>query len=101
MLDQQEAWPKWACARDVSVSPFFTVIFVAVRAEETAEGRKIFAPALIWFASRIAGLTASRSCQRSPLPKFSSAIFQSESPVRTITALSLTATFGVTGTIGA
>src|SRR6266568_1850384 len=34
----------------------------------------------MWFASRIAGLTESNSCQRSPLPKFCSAIFQSESP---------------------
>src|SRR5204863_212275 len=71
---------------DVSVSPFFTVIFVAVRAEETDAGRKICEPALIWFASLIVGLTESSSCQRVPLPKFCSAIFQSESPGFAITA---------------
>src|SRR5437899_5079035 len=85
---------------DVSVLPFLTVIFVAIRAEETA-GRKIGEPALIWFASRIAGLTESNSCQRAPLPKFCSAIFQSESPGFAITALSFAAAFGATGTIGA
>src|SRR5690348_11939323 len=84
---------------DVSVSPFFTVIFVAVRTEETA-GRKICEPALIWFASRIAGLTESSSCQRVPLPKFCSAIFQSESPGRAITVLSFAAQLGATGSIG-
>src|SRR5206468_7824126 len=84
---------------DVSVSPFFTVIFVAVRIEETA-GRKICAPALIWFASLIVGLTESSSCQRVPLPKFCSAIFQSESPGFAITALSFDVLLGTTGTIG-
>ena len=85
---------------DVSVSPLFTVIFVAVRAEETA-GRKICEPALIWFASLIVGLTESSSCQRVPLPKFCSAIFQSESPGFAITALSFAVLLGTTGTIGA
>src|SRR5437879_13324219 len=85
---------------DVSVSPFFTVIFVALRTEETA-GRKICEPALIWFASVIVGLTESSSRQRVPLPKFCSAIFQSESPGFTITALSFAVLLGTTGTIGA
>jgi len=85
---------------DVSVSPFFTVIFVAVRAEETDAGRKICEPALIWFASLIVGLTESSSCQRVPLPKFCSAIFQSESPGFAITALSFAVLLGTTGTIG-
>src|SRR5437762_11973948 len=84
---------------DVSVWPFFTVIFVAVRIEETA-GRKICEPALISFASRIAGFTESSSCQRTPLPRFCSAIFQSESPGRAITALSFAAPLGATGRIG-
>src|SRR5436853_5440684 len=86
---------------DVSVSPLFTVTLVAVRAEEPDAGRKICEPALIWFALRIAGLTESSSCQRVPLPKFCSAIFQSESPGFTITALSFDVLLGTTGTIGA
>ncbi len=98
MQDQYEAWPSWAWAIEVSVSPFFTVNFVVARAEETVAGRKTCEPALMWFASRIAGLTESNSCQRSPLPKFCSAIFQSESPGLTITAWSLAALPGATGT---
>src|SRR6267378_8160648 len=55
----------------------------------------------MWLASRIVGLTESSSGQRSPFPKVCSAIFQSESPGRTITALSFAVPFGTTGTTGA
>src|SRR5712692_9321258 len=47
------------------------------------------------------GLTASRSCQRRPLPNFSAAIFHRESPGFTTTALSFAAAFGATETRGA
>src|SRR5260370_33528575 len=76
------------------------MIFVAVRKEEASEGRKICEPASMWSASTIAGLTASRSCQRRPLPKFSSASFQRESPGLTTTTFSLDAAAGVTAAIG-
>src|SRR6267378_2790116 len=52
-------------------------------------------------ASTMPGFTASRSCQRSPLPKFCCAIFHSESPGFTTTTLSFAAPFGATGTTGA
>src|SRR5437867_1010325 len=84
---------------DASVTPIITETIVAVR-KETA-GRKIYDPALIWSASLIAGFTESSSCQRVPMPKFCSSIFQSESPGFTITALSFAVLLGTTGTIGA
>src|SRR5260370_33951205 len=65
------------------------MILVAVRKEEAIEGRKICEPTSMWLASTIAGFTARRSCQRRPLPKFSSASFQSESPGLTTTTFSL------------
>src|SRR6266849_7463913 len=55
----------------------------------------------MWLASTMPGLTASRSCQRRPLPNFSAAIFHRESPGFTTMALSLAAPFGATGTTGA
>src|SRR5260370_14555941 len=55
----------------------------------------------MWLASTMPGLTASRSCQRRPLPNFSAAIFHRESPGFTTMALSFAAPFGATGTTGA
>src|SRR6267143_555649 len=85
MQDQEEAWPKWARAILESESPFCTVIVVAMREEETVAGRTICEPASMWLASRRFGLTASRSCQRRPVPRFCSASFQRESPGFTTT----------------
>src|ERR1700704_110887 len=64
------------------------MILVAVRKREAIAGRKIWEPATMWLASAMAGFTASRSCQRRPLPRFSWASFQSESPGFTVTAFS-------------
>src|SRR5882757_1387317 len=61
------------------------MILVAVRKREVIAGRKIWEPATIWLASTMAGLAASRSCQRRPLLRFSWASFQSESPGFTVT----------------
>src|SRR6267142_196264 len=66
------------------------MILVAVRKRDAIAGRKIWEPATMWLASTMAGLTASRSCQRRPLPRFSSASFQSESPGFTVTTFSFT-----------
>src|SRR5271169_5801974 len=64
------------------------MILVAVRKREFIAGRKIWEPATMWLGSTMAGLTASKSCQRRPLPRFCSASFQRESPVWTVTAFS-------------
>src|SRR6267143_6978174 len=55
----------------------------------------------MWLASTMPGLTASRSCQRKPLPNFCAAIFHRESPGFTTMALSFAVPFGATGTTGA
>src|SRR6267143_3932103 len=73
------------------------MILVAVRKREAIAGRKIWEPATMWLASAMAGLTASRSCQRRPLPRFSWASFQSESPGFTVTTFSFA---GAAPTIG-
>src|SRR5256885_1928288 len=54
----------------------------------------------MWLASTMPGLRASRSCQRSPWPKFCSAIFHKESPRFTATAWSFAAPFGLKETSG-
>src|SRR2546430_6235721 len=46
------------------------------------------------------GFAAKRSRQRAPLPKFCCAIFHSESPGFTITALSFAVPFSAAGTAG-
>ena len=73
------------------------------------EGRKICEPASMRLALTIPGLTARRSRQRKPLPKFSFASFQRESPGLTTTTFHLPGApeamagagfAGVTATIG-
>src|SRR5260370_4866713 len=64
------------------------MILVAERKREAIAGRKIWEPATIWLATTMAGLTGRRSCQRRPLPRFSWASFQSESPGFTVTTFS-------------
>src|SRR5260370_801082 len=76
------------------------MILVAVRKEEAIEGRKICEPTSMWLASTIAGFTARRSCQRRPLPKFSSASFQSESPGLTTTTFSFAGAAGAIAGVG-
>src|SRR6266436_196435 len=98
MQDHKEAWPNRVCAIWDSVSPLRTMILVAVRKEEAIEGRKTCEPASMWLASTIAGLTSRMSCQRMPLPKFSSASFHRDSPGLTTTTFSLP---GVAGAMAA
>src|SRR6266481_2017072 len=98
MQDHKEAWPNRVCAIWDSVSPLRRMILVAVRKEEAIEGRKTCEPASMWLASTIAGLTSRMSCQRMPLPKFSSASFHRDSPGLTTTTFSLP---GVAGAMAA
>src|SRR2546427_13038024 len=46
------------------------------------------------------GLTASRSCQRRPLPRFCCASFQRESPGLTVTTFSFAGAAGTIGGVG-
>src|SRR5882724_8559718 len=89
MQFQYSPWPKRDCAMAQSVSPFFTTIFVAgaeVFSDVAASftGRERVVPGMMRSGFVTAGLMATSSCQREPLPKFFCASVQSESPTWTV-----------------
>src|SRR5258706_15863040 len=58
--------PYFACAILESVSPRSTVTFRSDFKLETVAGGAISLPAALWVGGTMAGLAASRSCQRGP-----------------------------------
>src|SRR5580693_8930643 len=102
---QAEDRPKLILASAHSVSPFWTrivgaALFPSWRAgfevAATAEGRGSCAPAPIWLGLTMLGLAASSAGQRLPWPRFSSASFQRESPLSTLTVFCVAVVAGRT-----
>src|SRR5712664_1033009 len=54
----------------------------------------------MWLASTMPGLTASRSCQRRPLPRFCCVSFQRESPGFIVTTFNFAGAEGAMGAAG-
>src|SRR5689334_11027420 len=98
MQVQEEARPNRDCAIFESVSPLRIVILVEALLDSA--GRKICEPATMRFASTIPGLAASSSGQRTPLPRFSCAIFHKESPGLTINKFTFGCAAGLTAVAG-